>query len=240
MKALREWLHWATNETHISAETRAEKSFSLPVPESDLVDDVARHLINHANPDKSDADATEDITWCLEHHPQAFSDLCLEFARAIEKMRDLVPEAASTPEPEDECDGSDHTAEAMAYAMSAVTPLHMGRREGMSSEAWRDWVGPGAQRLIDAARRVNDQTGERDRRLTEMRRIFTEGRVVMGADWGVSNTTNVRANPVPTDFGDGAHAEDILCGCDRYIIRAGKFWADADAIHGQGRCSPTG
>lgn len=178
MKALREWLHWATNETHVPAIERAERSADLSDAEGDLVGDAASQIKWHAKRDEYSC-GTEEVAWCLEHHPQAFHDLCLEFARAIEKMRDLVPEAPSTPEPEDECEDS---YEPGTIPWFRYAPMHTGRREGMSSVF--------AQTLAEAAQVVDEVRAARERRLSEMRRLFTEGRVVVGVDWGVSNATN--------------------------------------------------
>ena len=98
MKELRRWLEWAITETHVPASERANRGCGLS-GETDtawsIIVDSAAHITARAL--GTDFDTSEaDIAWCLTHHPEAFRDLCLSFADAVEKMRERVPEHVET------------------------------------------------------------------------------------------------------------------------------------------------
>jgi len=101
MKDLKQWLTWATTETHVDADERADRIEDLDEPEQDAAVDAAHFIALHALPEAEYESKNEDgevPAWVLTHHPEAFRDLCLSFAEAVERMRDVVPEAVAEPE----------------------------------------------------------------------------------------------------------------------------------------------
>lgn len=97
MKELRDWLQWATTETHVSADERAERSEELSTRHCIT---QAAGLITVRASGRGRWDDNDEIAYCLTHHPEPFRRLCLAFADAVEKMREEVaPVATQTIHP---------------------------------------------------------------------------------------------------------------------------------------------
>ena len=145
MRELRRWLHWATNETQVPARERALKAewwegHSAP-PWVVAVDAACTLIADRALPGEGQfPDQPSLIAWCLTHHPDAFRDLCLAFADAIERMRERVSEGKPATEPSPQTlDGwrewvTVRAAESLAVRPDADGILVAGRRYGRTHD----------------------------------------------------------------------------------------------------------
>ena len=169
---LRAWLTWATTETHVPAAERAERApGDMPVAEA------AAYMCDHWG--CGGEDDAGDIACCLEYQPDAFRDLVLAWAVAVEAMQRAVPseyKPVAFPEPAcPACRSRPCTGTHMSCSLERYLAENPGVKDNLEPlEASVDsaWIAAPPPMpnwrwyMVETARRVNEHVAMYEGKLT--------------------------------------------------------------------------